>query len=285
MLPNVILRRINNFETMETKLTCIIIDDEPLAQQLIEKFIKRIPTLSLIGIFDNAIEALEKIDSINPDIIFLDINMPEMSGFEFIRTFTKIRPNVIMTTAYPQFAMEGYEHNVVDYLLKPIPFDRFVRAINKVKDKLPPITQGNIISEKNVEQVAQKQTNEEEDDEKNEDDLIDAGMIDENFLWVKEDRKLVKVDFDEVVYVEGMKDYIKIFLPKTMIITYMRMGKMENLLATRKKFLRINRSYIINTKFMVALDGNMVELENGKKLSIGSNYKDIIKNAMKAQLR
>jgi two-component system, LytTR family, response regulator len=242
---------------MDNNLTCVIIDDEPLAQQLIEKFIKRIPTLSLISIFDNAIEALEKIDSINPDIVFLDINMPEMSGFEFIRTFRKIRPNVIMTTAYPQFAMEGYEHDVVDYLLKPIPFDRFVRAISKVKDKLQPVFQDNIASEKIVEQVIQK---EEGDDEKNEDDLIDAGMIDENFLWVKEDRKLVKVDFDEIVYVEGMKDYIK-------------------------KFLRINRSFIINTKFMVALDGNMVELENGKKLSIGSNYKDIIKNAMKAQLR
>ncbi len=264
---------------MDNNLTCVIIDDEPLAQQLIEKFVKRIPSLTLVSIFDNAIEALERIEGLNPDIIFLDISMPEMSGFEFIRTFTKIRPNVIMTTAYPQFAIEGYEHDVVDYLLKPIPFDRFVRAVNKVRDKIVPETKTEVPANHAVSNQP------DEEDERNEDDLIDPGMIEDNFLWVKEDRKLVKVDFDEIVYVEGMKDYIKIFLPKTMIITYMRMGKMENILATRKKFLRINRSFIINTKFMIALDGNMIELDNGKKLSIGSNYKDIIKNAMKAQLR
>lgn len=271
---------------MDNNLTCVIIDDEPLAQDLIEKFVKRIPSLTLIGIFDNAIEALEKIDKINPDIIFLDISMPEMTGFEFIRTFTKIRPNVIMTTAYPQFAIEGYEYDVVDYLLKPIPFDRFVRAVNKVRDKMQSIA---VVTENKLDMInnqsVSSQSDEEEEYEKNDDDLIETGMIEENFLWVKEDRKLVKVDFDEIVYVEGMKDYIKIFLPKTMIITYMRMGKMEAILATRKKFLRINRSFIINTKFMIALDGNMVELDNGKKLSIGSNYKDIIKNAMKVQLR
>lgn len=270
---------------MENNLTCVIIDDEPLAQQLIEKFVKRIPSLTLVSIFDNAIEALERIEGLNPDIIFLDINMPEMSGFEFVRTFTKIRPNVIMTTAYPQFAIEGYEHDVVDYLLKPIPFDRFVRAVNKVRDKIHPTA---IVAETKPEVLTNHSAinqSDENEEERNDDDLIDPGMIEENFLWVKEDRKLVKVDFDEIVYVEGMKDYIKIFLPKTMIITYMRMGKMEAILATRKKFLRINRSFIINTKFMIALDGNMVELDNGKKLSIGSNYKDIIKNAMKAQLR
>ncbi len=270
---------------METKLTCIIVDDEPLAQQLIEKFVKRIPTLTLIEIFDNAIEALEKIDEIKPDIIFLDISMPEMTGFEFIRTFTKIRPNIIMTTAYPQYAIEGFDYDVADYLLKPIPFDRFVRAINKVRDKIHPETITKTSIEPIIEVPMLTKINEEGDFEENsDDDLIDPGMIKDNFLWVKEDRKLVKVDFEEIVYVEGMKDYIKIFLPKTMIITYMRMGKMENILATRKKFLRINRSYIINTKFMVALDGNMIELDNGKKLGIGTNYRDIIKNAMRAQL-
>lgn len=269
---------------MEKKITCLIIDDEPLAQELIEKFVKRIPSLVLIRVFDNAIEALEKIDELNPDVIFLDINMPEMSGFEFIRTFNKVRPNVIMTTAYPQFAIEGYEHDVVDYLLKPIPFDRFVRAVNKVRDKIQPILTESKATSTITENTLVANLNHEED-EKNEEDLIDPGMVKDDYLWVKEDRKLVKVDIDEIVYVEGMKDYIKIFLHKTMIITYMRMGKMENILATRNKFLRINRSFIINTKFMVALDGNMVELDNGKKLSIGSNYKDIIKNAMKVQLR
>lgn len=109
-------------------------------------------------------------------------------------------------------------------------------------------------------------------------------MIRDNFLWVKEDRKLVKIDFNEIVYIEGMKDYLKIFLLKSMVITHMTMEKMEKVLSLRKLFLRINRSYIINTKFMIALDGNMIELENNKKLMIGTTYRDIIKNAMKVQL-
>lgn len=257
---------------MEKNLSCIIVDDEPLAQELIEKFVKRINTLTLLGIFDNAIEALEQVDTLKPDIIFLDINMPEMTGIEFIRSFTKSRPHIILTTAYPQYAVDGFEYDVVDYLLKPIPFDRFVRAINKVKDKVLKASTTPASPAKNL-------TIEEENVE-----LIDEGTIRDNFLWVKEDRKLVKIDFNDIVYVEGMKDYLKIFLPKTMIITHMTMSRMEGLLLARKKFLRINRSFIVNTKYMSALDGNEIVLESGKKLMIGITYRDIIKNAMKSQL-
>lgn len=255
---------------MEKNLSCIIVDDEPLAQELIEKFVKRINTLTLLGIFDNAIEALEQVDKLNPDIIFLDINMPEMTGIEFIRSFTKSRPHIILTTAYPQYAVDGFEYDVVDYLLKPIPFDRFMRAINKVKDKVISTIPAS---------PALKTTTEDESIE-----LIDEGTIRDNFLWVKEDRKLVKIDFNDIIYVEGMKDYLKIFLPKTMIITHMTMSRMENILLARKKFLRINRSFIVNTKYMSALDGNEIVLESGKKLMIGITYRDIIKNAMKSQL-
>lgn len=268
---------------MKDTLTCIIIDDEPLAQELIEKFVKRINYLYVLKIFDNAIEALDEVEKLRPDIVFLDISMPEMTGLEFIRTFTKYKPHFIMTTAHPQFALDGFDHDVDDYLLKPIPFDRFVRAVNKVRDRIPRKTESDKIGVEKVYPI-NKDVDEEEIQEEIDDELLDEGLIKEHYLWVKEDRKLVKIDFNEIVYVEGMKDYIKIFLDKTMIITYMRMSKMESVLSTRKRFLRINRSFIINTKHMKALDGNMIELDNGKKLPIGTNYRDIIKNAMKSQL-
>ncbi|MFY7936063.1 MAG: LytR/AlgR family response regulator transcription factor [Flavobacterium sp.] len=267
---------------METKFTCFVIEDEPLAQELILKFIKRIPSLIPIGVFDNAIEAIDKLDVLKPTIIFLDVSMPEMTGIELVRTFTTYRPHIIFTTAHHEFALDAFEHDAVDYLLKPIPFDRFMRAIQKVKDRIKP-TEVVKITEIEPEKLNTLEKPTSENDSLDE-DLIDVGAIKDDFLWVKEDRKLVKIDFNDIVYIEAMKDYLKIFLKTTMIITHMTMSKIESVLSTRKSFLRINRSFIINTKFMKALDGNMIELENGKKLPIGTNYRDIIKNAMKSQL-
>ncbi len=269
---------------MDSKLTCFIVDDEPLAQELIAKFVKRIPTLHVIGVFDNAIEAIDKLYELKPDILFLDISMPEMNGIELVRSFTSYRPHIIFTTAHHEFALDAFEHNAVDYLMKPIPFDRFMRAIQKVRDRIKPIN-----ASKETERVTPINTNLTEQNEQSasyriDDELIDEGTSKDNFLWVKEDRKLIKIDFNEIVYVEAMEDYLKIYLPKTKVITHMTMKKMESVLATYKAFLRINRSFIINTKFLKALDGNMVEMEDGKKLPIGTNYRDIIKNAMKSQL-
>ena len=122
------------------------------------------------------------------------------------------------------------------------------------------------------------------DIEDEEEDLIDEGTIKDDFLWVKESKKLIKIDFDEIIYVEGMKDYLKIYLPKKMVITHMTMGKMEKILFIRKKYIRINRSFIVNSKHIISLDGNMIELEDGTKLMIGITYREVIKNAMRSQL-
>jgi two-component system, LytTR family, response regulator len=269
---------------METKFTCFVIEDEPLAQELILKFIKRIPSLITIGVFDNAIEAIDKLDVLKPNIIFLDVSMPEMTGIELVRTFTNYRPHIIFTTAHHEFALDAFEHDAVDYLLKPIPFDRFMRAIQKVKDRVKPAEFVKVIEKESVQEKSSYSENSNSENTFLEEDLIDIGTVKDDYLWVKEDRKLVKIDFNDIVYIEAMKDYLKIFLKTTMIITHMTMGKMESVLNTRKYFLRINRSFIINTKYMKALDGNMIELDNGKKLPIGTNYRDIIKNAMKSQL-
>ena len=269
---------------MDVTYTCVIIEDEPLAQELIEKFIKRIPSLTLIRVFDNAIDALEVINEISPDIIFLDISMPEMTGIEFIRSFTKKCPNIIFTTAYPQYAIDGFEYDAVDYLLKPIPFDRFVKAINKVRERSKPQNQIGILKEEVVHELNNNLAFSNLDIEDEEEDLIDEGTIKDDFLWVKESKKLIKIDFDEIIYVEGMKDYLKIYLPKKMVITHMTMGKMEKILFIRKKYIRINRSFIVNSKHIISLDGNMIELEDGTKLMIGITYREVIKNAMRSQL-
>ena len=122
---------------IDKRLTCIIIDDEPLAQELLEKYVSRLPSLELLAVFDDAVEALSGVETLRPDVIFLDVNMPQMTGIAFLQTFTAYRPAVVLTTAYPQYALEGYEYNVTDFMLKPITFERFAKALNKVRDQLP----------------------------------------------------------------------------------------------------------------------------------------------------
>jgi two-component system, LytTR family, response regulator len=275
---------------MESTIKCIIVDDEPLAQDLLEKFVKRLSYLNLLGTFDNALEALEAVERLKPDLILLDINMPEMSGLELIRSFHKDRPNIILTTAYSEYAIDGFEYGVIDYLLKPIPFDRFIKALNKVKEKMSISYNGSTdganffsVNEPflNLEREVQS-LSVEKDQSSNESQ--DYSKVTGNYLWVKSDRKVIKLDIEEMVYVEGMKDYVKIFMRNSMTVSHIPMNKMEKLLENRMKYLRINRSFIINTKFMTALEGNMVVLENQKKLTIGLTYRDGIKKAIKMYL-
>jgi two-component system, LytTR family, response regulator len=245
----------------EQTISCIIVDDEPLAQQLVEKFVKRLPFLKLDGVFDNAIEVISFLNHNSIDLIFLDINMPEMTGFELIKSFSGRKPFVIFTTAYAEYALEGFEHDAVDYLLKPFPFDRFVKAINKVKDRKYPLG----ISQNKTEIIETEAT------------------ILPDFIWIKEDRKMVKIKFEDILYIEGMKDYLKIFMKDTMSITHMTMNHMEGLLIVSKKFTRINRSYIVNNESVIALDGNTIQLKNQKQLMIGSTFREQVKAMMKTK--
>ncbi len=245
----------------EQSISCIIVDDEPLAQQLVEKFVKRLPFLKLEGIFDNAIEVITLLNKQSVDLIFLDINMPEMTGFELIKSFSGTKPYVIFTTAYAEFALDGFEHDAVDYLLKPFAFDRFVKAINKVKDRKYP--SGFV---QNPSEIA-----------------VNESIILHDFIWIKEDKKMVKIKYDDILYIEGMKDYIKIFVKDSMIITHLTMMKMEEMLMHSKKFTRINRSYIVNNECVAALDGNMIQLTNKKNLMIGSTFREQVKAMMQTK--
>jgi len=223
----------------------LIIDDEPLAQDVIETYVNQMPNLELMGKCLNAFEANEKLKSNDIDLIFLDIQMPEINGIDFLKSLSN-PPLVIFTTAFSEHAVEGFELNAVDYLLKPISVDRFMKAVNK------------------AEEVFNKKGN-------------DNSIPDtDEYMFVKADKKLIRVNFEDIIYIEGLKDYVMIKMANSRIITLQTMKSLEAKLPS-KYFRRIHRSYIMNTKKIKAVMGNMVEvIEKGeaKHIPIGKNYRD-----------
>lgn len=229
----------------------IIVDDEPLAQDVLETYIDKIPDLELVAKCSNAFEANENLKEHDIDLMFLDIQMPQLTGIDFLKTLTT-PPLVIFTTAYPNYAIEGFELNALDYLLKPISVDRFMKAVNKA-----------------IEQIELQRK-----DLKN-----SAGKVEEigpDYFFVKADKKLVKVKFDDIIYIEGLKDYVIIRMDDSRVITLQTMKSLEDKLPS-DIFRRIHRSYIVNVDRINAVVGNMIEvLEKGKPkhLPIGKNYRE-----------
>lgn len=234
-------------------INVIIVDDEPLAQDVLETYIEKIPELNLVKKCNNALEANDILKKEDIDLMFLDIQMPQLTGIDFIKTLQK-PPLVIFTTAYPNYAIEGFELNALDYLLKPISLERFMKAVNKAieqlrlhKPDLPTISNASV----------------------NHDPSVD-------YIFVKADKKLVKVNYGEIIYIEGLKDYVIIRMEKDRVITLQTMKSLEEKLPTAL-FKRIHRSYIINVNKINAVVGNMVEIEEKgqmKHLPIGKNYRD-----------
>lgn len=230
-------------------INAIIVDDEPLAHVVLETYINQMPEINLVKKCENAFEAGEALRQYKIDLIFLDIQMPQLSGIDFLKTLQN-PPNVIFTTAYPDYAVDGFELNAVDYLLKPISLERFMKAVNKVLDKIPPA--------RKVEHELVSHDNHEE------------------YFFVKADKKLVKINFSEILYIEGLKDYVIIRQENGRVITLQTMKSLEERLPEHM-FKRIHRSFIVNIDKIKAVDGNVVEvLEAGKtkQLAIGKNYKD-----------
>ena len=258
---------------MEQVISCVIIDDEPLGQELIEKYINRIPSLKLIAKWYNAIDALDQVERLRPSLVFLDVNMPEMTGIEFIRTFTSYKPQIVLTTAYSEYAIEGFEYDVTDFILKPVTFERFARAINKVRERLAlaqkPPAGGKDRAGEGVETPAADAPG-----------IFQPAMEAKNRqLLIKENKKFINISIDDILLVEGMKDYLKIHTKGKTIITHMTMGKMEETLPVTE-FLRVNRSFIVRKSAVKAINGNTIELVNNTEVPIGVNYRDIIKNLM-----
>lgn len=233
------------------KYTCIIVDDEPLAQDVLENYVSKFDNLTLAGKCNNAKEAEQKLKEAQIDIMLLDINMPGISGLEFIRTLSD-PPAVIFTTAHAEHALEGFELNAMDYLLKPISFDRFTKAINKAIHYLT------------LEQQEEQADNEEDD-----------------HMFVKADKKLVKIKLDDILYIEGLKDYVMIFVPGQRIITLQTMKNLEQRLPSGK-FSRVHRSFIISVDKIKAVAGHSVEIGE-KQIPIGKNYKEAFMKLLEQQ--
>jgi len=227
-------------------INAMIVDDEPLAQDILESYIENLPNINLICKCSNAIEANEVLKTEDVDLIFLDIQMPQITGIDFVKSLSN-PPVIVFTTAFSDYAVEGFALSATDYLLKPISMDRFMQAVNKAEVEIER-RNGHTVSETSGE----------------------------DFFFVKADKKLVKVNHDDILYIEGLKDYVIIRMKAGRVITLQTMKSLEAKLPSHK-FRRIHRSYIVSTGQIKALMGNMVEvLENGKSkhLPIGKNYKE-----------
>lgn len=232
-------------------INVIIVDDEPLAQDVLETYIEKIGELNLVQKCSNALEANEALKTHDIDLMFLDIQMPQLTGIDFLKTLSK-PPLVIFTTAYPNYAIEGFELNALDYLLKPISLERFMKAVNKAMDRI---------------ELERKDSAAE---------IVDASGENLDYIFVKADKKLIKVNYSDIIYIEGLKDYVIIRMDKNRIITLQTMKSLEEKLPS-PIFKRIHRSYIINIEKINAIVGNMVEVvEKGqpKHLPIGKNYRE-----------
>lgn len=220
-------------------MNCIIVDDEPLAQNLIDGFVKKVPFLTLKAKCKSAFEATEALHNNEIDLIFLDIHMPDLSGIEFIKNMEK-SVLIIFTTAYSDYAIQGFEHNAVDYLLKPISFERFVKAANRAYE------------------MYKHKTN--------------SADNSKEYIFVKADYKSVKINFDDILYIEGLKDYIKIITKEKTVLTLMRMKKIEEKLPS-DKFIRVHRSYIISLKNIESVKKSNVQIGT-KNIPVSDLYRD-----------
>jgi DNA-binding LytR/AlgR family response regulator len=226
-----------------SKIKCIIVEDEPLAAKVLIDYISQVPFLELQGTFKDAILATEYLRDNIVDLIFLDIHLPKLKGMAFLKTLTD-PPAVIITTAYHQYAVEGFDLNVTDYLLKPFEFERFLVAVNKVKTV-----------------HADKKTTE---------------SPDKDFIFLNVQKKKIKISFSEIVYIESQREYIKIVTVKKEYLSKISTHEIESLLPAHL-FKRIHRSFIISVNKIDSYNAEMVEV-GGISIPIGRGYKDIIDN-------
>lgn len=233
------------------KIKCIIIDDEPLAAEVIATHLSEFSNMELIGTFTNPMEALRTIESGGVDAVFIDINMPKMNGLDFIESLEST-PYFIITTAYREYAVESFDLDVLDYLVKPVPFARFLKSMNKLSQKF--------LSDKSTE--------------------LSAQAMEKSFIFLKVDKKLIKIKFEDINYIESLKDYIKVFTKSGDYLAHKSLSAITEEIP-KNQFLRLHRSFTVALDKIQALEGNSV-LVTGKRIPIGRKYinhaKDVILN-------
>ncbi|MBN2774937.1 MAG: response regulator transcription factor [Prolixibacteraceae bacterium] len=227
------------------KISCIAIDDEPLALKQISDYIGKLPFLELVAKFSNAVKALQFLDSNQVDLMFVDINMPDLNGLDFVKSLEQ-KPLLIFTTAYSEFAVEGFKVDAIDYLLKPFSFDEFSRAVSKVKKQV---------------QLIQNQT-----------ELINTN---DQFLFIKSEYKLVRINFDEIRYIEGMKEYVRIHLTSQKpVMALLSLKSLEEKLPSGK-FMRVHRSYIVNLEKISVVERFRIIYDDKTIIPVSENYKNV----------
>jgi DNA-binding LytR/AlgR family response regulator len=231
-------------------IRCLVIDDEPPAREIIRRYIEQIPTLKFVGECGNAIQAFTLLQQQEVDLIFLDIRMPQLNGNDFIKTL-KSPPKVIFTTAYSEYAVEGYELDAIDYLMKPVPFDRFLKAVNKAYQFT--LTKNDIPAGP--------------DEKKN-----------DPFVYFRADRKMVKVMLQDISYIESMKDYVKVFTANGTIITKQSISSVEAMLP-EKNFIRTHRSFIVSLNKIKTFTSELIEIDK-TEIPIGKLYRNGVMKAL-----
>ncbi|HNH21406.1 MAG TPA: response regulator transcription factor [Ferruginibacter sp.] len=226
---------------------CLIVEDEPLAAEVLQDYIRQVPFLKLIKTCSDAIYAMETLKEEKIDLVFLDIHLPKLKGLDFIKSLTN-PPHIIITSAYHEYALEGHELNVLDYLLKPIEFKRFLKAVNRLS-----------AVQEHTEDVSQKPSERE-------------------YLFFNVSKKKVKIFLDEILYIESLKEYIRVCTRQKTIITKFQLGEIEEILS-KNNFLRVHRSFIVAKDKIDAFTATDVEV-NGKQLPIGRSYKDVVQTAL-----
>jgi DNA-binding LytR/AlgR family response regulator len=234
------------------KTRCLIVDDEPLARDLIRAHVGKLENFEVVAECSDAMKVLNVLREKQVDLIFMDIQMPQITGIEFLKTL-KHSPKVIITTAYREYALDGFELDVVDYLLKPITFERFLKSVNKFYQ----MTQeelhigGNNNSEK---------------------------QNDDAFIYIKENKKVIKIYLSDIRYIEGLSEYVQIYTDRKKVITKMSLTQLEEKLPP-ESFLRIHKSYIISMSKIEAFTANTIEIQ-GKELPVGRSYKTAVLSSL-----
>ena len=219
-------------------MRCLIIDDEPIARNILQKYVARTPHLELAGSLDNALEVISFLNDHEVELVFLDINMPEFTGIDLLKSMHKA-PAVIITTAYSEYGAESYDYSVVDYLLKPIPFERFLKAIQKATNPI-------------MKTIEEKETS-------------------KKVLFLKEDQLTHKVALSEIRFVQAYGNYIKVFTTGKTLVVRKTVSEIEQL--TEDQLIRIHKSYLVSPACIDHIEGNEIKLEDGKTLPIGKVYR------------
>lgn len=232
------------------KLSCIIVDDEPIARKILHEFVDQVPFIDLQGKFENAVKAEAYLKTNAVDIIFLDIEMPKVSGLQFLQKLN-IESMVILTTAFPQYALEGYELDIIDYLLKPFALSRFLKAVQKAKDYHEMKTRTN-------------------------------GQLQSSYIFIKSDKRIEKIELNDIIYAESTGNYVSIHTEEKRIIAYLTMKSLESQLQA-EEFIKIHQSYLVNCAKIKAIEGNEINIGN-KSLPISRNYRDLVMRVVNQRL-